>query len=224
VSGSAGGYGVVGSNTNEGVGVLGKIPTAGVGFAIWGENNANIPNAAAGWFHGNVYVTGNLEVQGQPYCNGTTCGWMNYSDIKLKKNVQPLTGALERLLKLRGVTYEWKEPENHGNETGPQTGFIAQEVEQVMPNVVGTDLKGLKTITLRGMDSLLVESIRTLKAENDGLRSLVEAQDERLRALEANRRPLISGLTAEGTLFGIGFVAIAGASVVSRRKRSDSSS
>jgi hypothetical protein len=44
----------------------------------------------------------------------------------------------------------------------------------------------------------------------------------RLKALGANRRPLISGLTAEGGLFGVGFVTMASAFVVSRRKRSES--
>jgi hypothetical protein len=62
---------------------------------------------------------------------------------------------------------------------------------------------------------MLVDSIRTLKTENDELRA-------RVNALEANRRPVISGLTAEGGLFGIGFVTMAGAFVVSRRKRSES--
>jgi hypothetical protein len=95
--------------------------------------------------------------------------WTDSSDRRLKKNILPLTGALDTMLRLRGVTYEWREPEKHGNLTGPQRGMIAQEVEEVVPEWIGTDPHGMKTLTFRGFESLTVESLRTLKAENDAL-------------------------------------------------------
>jgi hypothetical protein len=58
---------------------------------------------------------------------------------------------------------------------------------------------------------MLVESVRTLKVDNDALK-------ERVNALELNRRPAISGLAAEGTLFGFGLVATTSAFIASRRK------
>lgn len=45
---------------------------------------------------------------------------------------------------LRGVTFEWIEPQKHGNRTGPRMGMIAQEVEQVFPDWVTTDHEALK--------------------------------------------------------------------------------
>src|SRR6185436_12741 len=115
-----------------------------------------------------VFANGNLGVSGIPYCAGCTT-FTNNSDVRLKKNVQPLVGALDRLMQLRGVIFEWKDPSEHGNLTGTQRGFIAQEVERVLPEWVGVDDKGFKTLSTRGLEAMLVESLRTLKQQNDQL-------------------------------------------------------
>jgi hypothetical protein len=129
----------------------------------------------------------------------------------LKKNVKPITDALQRLLQLKGVTYEWIEPAKHGNETGSQTGFIAQEVEKVFPSWVHEGSDGFKVLNYRETEGLEVESIRELKLQNDELR-------DRVKALEAERRPRIAGFsdTAAGL---VGLSIIAGATILSRRKR-----
>jgi hypothetical protein len=123
-------------SSNQGVGVRGQASLGGT--AIWGYN----PSGTAAWFDGYVYVanTGHLQVYATPYCSGCTA-WTNNSDIRLKKNVKTLEGALDRLLQLRGVTFEWKNPSEHGNRQGVQRGFIAQEVEKVIPEWVGVDSK-----------------------------------------------------------------------------------
>jgi hypothetical protein len=191
-----GGYGVSGSDTSSGTGVIGASSS---GYGVYAKSSTGTA----------LYVSGNGQYTGT---------WTHISDERVKKNVATLKGSLDQLLRLRGVTYEWKEPAKHGNSTGTQRGFIAQEYEKVFPEWVKTDNEGFKSIdTTSGLDALEVESIRELKAENDSLRARVDA-------LEAGRRPLISGLTAEGMLFGVGFVTMAGAFVVSRRKRSESAS
>lgn len=137
------------------------------------------------------------------------------SDARLKKNVRPIANAVDQLLRLRGVTYEWKEPEKHSHASGTQIGFIAQDVEQVFPGWVHTDEGGFKSLSMTQVEGLEVESIRTLKAENDELR-------ERVKALESGRRPMVSGF-GEGFI-GLGMAAIAGAIVFTslRRKRAES--
>jgi len=145
----------------------------------------------------------------------STTGTYGSSDIRLKKNVAPIAGGLDELLKLRGVTYEWTNPEEHANQTGIQRGFIAQEVEKVFPGWVGQDPKGFKTLSVQQIEALEVESIRTLKLQNDLLA-------ERIKELESGRRPLVSGIDLNGVGFGIGGLAIAGAIVfVARRKREE---
>jgi hypothetical protein len=88
--------------------------------------------------------------------------WSSASDATLKKNVQPLSGALDRLLKLRGVTFEWKEPEAHGNLTGTQIGMVAQDVEKVFPEWVERTADNLRLLSIRGFEALTVEALREL--------------------------------------------------------------
>lgn len=77
------------------------------------------------------------------YCAGSLCGgtvaWTPPSDIRLKEHVVTLddkTYGLDAIRKLRPVTYDWKDMEK--KRLGKQLGFIAQEVEQVIPELIVT--------------------------------------------------------------------------------------
>ena len=94
--------------------------------------------------------------------------WSVASDERLKKNIQPLTGTLEKLLSLHGVNFEYKEPEKVGELKGERTGLIAQEVEKVFPDWVETAPDGFKRVTVRGLEALVVEALRELRTEKDG--------------------------------------------------------
>jgi len=111
--------------------------------------------------------------------------WVNFSDVRLKKNVEPLGGALEKMLRLRGVTYEWKEPEKMGNLTGTQMGMIAGEVEQVFPEWISTNDEGYKMLGFRGFEAMTVEAIRELKDENNALKLHNRNLESRLEVLES---------------------------------------
>ncbi len=54
------------------------------------------------------------------------------SDKKLKKNIQPITSSLEKVLQMKPVSYQWKE----GNDQSIHIGFIAQEMETIIPEIV----------------------------------------------------------------------------------------
>jgi hypothetical protein len=99
--------------------------------------------------------------------------WTDSSDAALKKNIQPLTQALEKLLRLRGVAFEWKEPASMGGQNGVQAGLVAQDVEPVFPEWVSTDPKGYKELTIRGFEALTVESLRDLQNQIRALQSRV---------------------------------------------------
>jgi len=107
--------------------------------------------------------------------------WSVASDARLKRDVEPLVGALERLLALRGVTYEYVDPDAIGELAGTQTGFLAQEVERVFPEWVEVGADGYLRLSIRGFEALAVEALRELQAENAALCA-------RLDALEAARR------------------------------------
>jgi len=111
--------------------------------------------------------------------NGYVYYWdaLAKSDGRLKRNVKPLADSLEKVLKLRGVSYQWdkeKVPETRGLDDKEQIGFIAQEVEQVIPELVNTSSDdGYKAVAYDKMTAILVEAVKELKAQNDALKTIV---------------------------------------------------
>jgi hypothetical protein len=124
-----------------------------------------------------VSVWDRLEVNGSAFKPGGG-SWSSISDVRVKKSVMPLKGALEKLSRLRGVSFEWKNPEEQGNLTGTQIGLVAQEVEEVFPEWISTDPSGYKNLTIRGFEALVIEAFKQLKAEKE----TVKADNETLRA------------------------------------------
>ncbi len=139
---------------------------------------------------GNSILNGNLQLNGTASRPGGGA-WTDSSDRRLKQNIQPLQNVLSRLLRLQGVSFEWKVPLNQGNRTGIQLGMIAQDVEPVFPDWVGTASNGDKTLTFRGFEALTVEAFRELKAENDQLKAICRSLETRLASLEAHSRRTI---------------------------------
>ena len=58
------------------------------------------------------------------------------SDRRLKKNIERLQGSLDKLMQLRGVTYEYIDPKSINELAGERIGMIAQDVEEVFPDWV----------------------------------------------------------------------------------------
>jgi len=102
------------------------------------------------------------------------------SDRRLKKDIVTITNALHKVLSLHGVNYRWQDG---GEADAIQMGLIAQEVEQVIPEVVHTaeDEMGTKSIRHENLVALLIEAIKELKADKDAQIAALEA---RLVALE----------------------------------------
>lgn len=92
------------------------------------------------------------------------------SDIRLKKNINPLQNSVQKLLLLSGYHYNWKDVTKN-NEL--QTGLLAQEVEEQMPELVKTNEEGIKSVNYMGMIPYLVEAVKELKKENDELKKQV---------------------------------------------------
>jgi hypothetical protein len=113
--------------------------------------------------------------------------WTIWSDRRLKKNIRPLSGALDRVLGLHGVTFEWLDPASAGGRRGIETGLIADEVERVFPQWVGRDPKGFKTLTVAGFEALTAEALRELRQEKD---SQMSHQQARIEALQTDNAEL----------------------------------
>jgi hypothetical protein len=121
--------------------------------------------------------------------------WSSLSDVRLKKNVRPLTGSLDKLLELRGVTFEYIDPTSINELAGTRTGMIAQEVEQVFPDWVDQGPDGMRRLTFRGFEALTVEALRDLKAHDDAQAAALKAEaDRRLAEKDAQITELRSRL------------------------------
>lgn len=77
------------------------------------------------------------------------------SDERLKKNITTLDDSLEKILKLRGVNYEWRDSAH----TGTQIGLIAQEIEKIYPELVLTN-NGAKSVSYGNLVAPLIEAIK----------------------------------------------------------------
>ena len=120
------------------------------------------------------------------YYTVTTSGGST-SDATLKKNVTPLTGALERVCNLRGVNFEFKAAQKSGPDNGVQLGVIAQEVEAQYPEAVVTNSDGIKSVRYDRLVAPLIEAIKEQKAIIDALQEALAKIDDmetRLAALE----------------------------------------
>ena len=122
-------------------------------YVILYENSAERLRTTSG----GVSITGALTATG----NVTA-----FSDINLKKNIEVIPNALNKVSQLRGVTFDRIDMEDEPR----QSGVIAQEVEKVLPEVVGTTEDGTKTVAYGNLVGLLIESIKELKAEVEALK------------------------------------------------------
>jgi hypothetical protein len=91
-----------------------------------------------------------------------SAGINELSDARMKTDVETIDGALESVLAIRGVAYKWardRHPELNLPE-GNQLGLIAQEVEPVLPELVQTDVNGVKTVEYAHVVAVLIEAIK----------------------------------------------------------------
>jgi len=122
--------------------------------------------------------------------------WSVSSDRRLKKNIKGLGSVLDKLLQLRGVTFEYKDPQALKELPGVQTGMIAQEVERVFPDWVDEGPNGYKRLTFRGFEALIVEALRELRDEKDARIAALEKETAELKAKQTHFEAMAARLEA----------------------------
>ena len=95
-----------------------------------------------------------LDVVGDIYASGDLVA---FSDERKKTNIETIPNALEKVLQLRGVTFDKIDGDDRRH-----AGVIAQEVEKVLPEVVYTDKDGMKSVAYGNVIGLLIEAIKEL--------------------------------------------------------------
>jgi len=222
-AGSWGGIGVYGYSGN-GIGVLGRSDN----FSFAGVQ-AEGYQAAAGNFallvKGRSGTTGKLlldsntpDFASTPYSlelnrntgngRGRAYGWDTFSSRRWKTNIQTIQGALEKVERLRGVSFDWKKKGRH------DIGLIAEEVGEVVPEVVTYEKNGKDALGVdyARLTALLIEAakeqqsqIRELKAELKGLNPL-EKPTAQLNEKDAEIADLKARLdTLEGAVKNVAY-------------------
>ena len=102
------------------------------------------------------------------------------SDANLKTNVVNIDNALDKVKQIRGVEFDWTQEyiDDKGGEDGyfvrkHDVGVIAQEVEAVLPEVVGTRENGTKAVRYDRMVALLIEAIKDQQSQIDELKQII---------------------------------------------------
>tara|TARA_B100000686_G_scaffold303961_1_gene341196 strand:+ start:6 stop:2156 length:2151 start_codon:yes stop_codon:yes gene_type:complete len=145
---------------------------------FWTNNTERMSISAAG----DVKITESLGIgvnasstTGRLDCSNDVVAYST-SDKRLKENIKPLDNALDKINKISGVEFDWKvltekdKETIHGNE-GHDVGVIAQEIEEVLPEVVTTRDNGYKAVKYEKIVPLLIEAIKEQQEEIDLLKA-----------------------------------------------------
>ena len=118
---------------------------------------------AGGSLSGSLAITGALTVTGDITAFYT-------SDARLKTDLNKIPNALDKVSKLNGYTFNWKQ-ESGKDQTVREAGVIAQEIETVLPEAVKTREDGYKGVDYEKLVPLLIEAIKDLRAEVELLKN-----------------------------------------------------
>ena len=92
------------------------------------------------------------------------------SDERLKDNIKYIGKPLEKIEKIGGYTYDWNDKQDIYEVGSKDVGVIAQEIEEVLPELVVTRDNGFKAVKYEKIVPLLIESIKELKKEVDDIK------------------------------------------------------
>jgi hypothetical protein len=119
-----------------------------------------------------IYSTSNILY----FWNGSNEGglnasgvWFDASDVTIKKDIEDIKYGLNEVLQLKPRSYKMIE------DNSDQIGFIAQEIEEVLPELVSTSERGMKGLSYGQITAVLAKAIQELKADNDAIRAELAA-------------------------------------------------
>ena len=163
-------------NGNTGTGgatnaqIIGKSKYGTVQMLVWDSNGTRIGmRSVTNGSSGNVYfTTGNDNVAMQLIGNNlTVTGTITEnSSLRYKENIEPIKYGLDKVLQMRGVTYDKK------NTGVKEIGVIAEEIYDVLPEVVLKNEEGeIDSVSYGRITAVLIEAIKDLKKEIEELKA-----------------------------------------------------
>ncbi|MBI1934974.1 tail fiber domain-containing protein [Candidatus Woesearchaeota archaeon] len=144
----------IGRDNNWGLLVITNQNNVGIG-TINPAYKLDVAGSIRSSVGGFVFPDGTVQTTAVGSNNNLRSGGIGISDISLKKNIKPITNASDKLMKLEGVYYEFK------IDNKSSIGFIAQDFEKVLPELVYNDPQtGLKYIDYGRTVAILTEAIK----------------------------------------------------------------
>jgi hypothetical protein len=186
---NSGGGGAFEGDASAGIGVHGVSSSAAgvygrsthsIGVVGQSDDGDGVDGFSANGYgvHGSSSSSFAMYCEGDGLINGS---WAAVSDARFKQNVEELDGALDRVLALRGVTFDWRRddfPERHFSARRG-LGFIAQEVEEIYPELVITGPDGYKSVEYAKVGPILVEAIKAQQKVIEDLTRRLERLERR---------------------------------------------
>jgi hypothetical protein len=124
--------------------------TISVGAAANNWANTKLSNTSGITFAGSLTFTGNVTTSQTMFAQH----FDNVSDMILKDNIQPITDPMITLSQLNPVSFNWK------NTTKTSYGLIAQEVEEILPDIITVREDGIKTLSYIDIISFLIAAVK----------------------------------------------------------------
>lgn len=141
--------------------------SSGDGYVNFWSNNIKTMTV----YQGNVSVPGNVAVTNQVTANS----FAYTSDQRLKENVKAITNSEEKIMNLRPVKFQWK------NNKKSDYGFIAQEVNKVIPEITSKDERDIVHVDYAKIVPFLVSTIQKQQKQIEKQQKQIEALEEKLK-------------------------------------------
>jgi hypothetical protein len=121
-------------------------------------------------------------------------GWVTYSSRRWKTNIQTLPDALDKVERLRGVSYDLKENGKH------EIGVIAEEVGAVVPEIVQWDKNGKDAngVDYSRLTALLIEAVKQQQAQLNAQQAKSKLQEAQITELRSQLKTVQASLKANG--------------------------
>jgi hypothetical protein len=161
---------IVSASSSKAAAILAITATGSTSFpALIIEKQDNDSTTSQVFVNFNINAGGNGS--GRINANGASqAAFGSNSDIRLKENITALPSQIDNVCALKPCEFDYKDGSGH------QIGFIAQEIQEVYPDCVGDRGDGILTVTgWSKTEARLVKAVQELKAENDSLKSRIEA-------------------------------------------------
>lgn len=137
-----------------------------------------------------------LNASGNAYCNYLYVNWnvnawnmyaYNYytrSDAKLKKNISSIDNSLDLITSLKGREYFLKNAKSPESTDKKNYGFIAQEIQEILPEIVSEDDEGYLAVNYTSIIPILVEAIKEQQDEIESYQQKIERLENKIESIE----------------------------------------